>query len=83
MRSGRGIQRLTAGQNTGLGFVESNAGRVLLSQAETPIRPLWNSPFGAGIAEDYVSGRGIRKRLETLTGQRLEIKKIADPVPRK
>ncbi|MDD3412041.1 MAG: ROK family protein [Eubacteriales bacterium] len=64
---------------TGLGFVRCQGGRVLLrASTMTPVGPLWNAPFGEGTAEDYVSGRGIRRRYRALCGQERDVKEIAE-----
>lgn len=63
---------------TGLGFALGNHGRVLIRpETMTPAYPLWNAPYHGATAEDFVSGRGIRRRYLALTGVRLDVHEIA------
>ena len=62
---------------TGLGFVICQAGRILVRPVLSPARSLWNLPFLSGIAEDYVSGRAIKRQWTERTGSALEVKDIA------
>lgn len=62
---------------TGLGFVRSKEGKLCMRNTLTPSEPLWSKPYRDGIAEDYVSGRGLRKRWQQLTGRDEEVKAIA------
>ena len=62
---------------TGLGFVICQAGRILVRPVLSPARSLWNLPFLSGIAEDYVSGRAIKRQWTEQTGSALEVKDIA------
>ena len=62
---------------TGLGFVICQAGRILVRPVLSPARSLWNLPYLSGIAEDYVSGRAIKRQWTEQTGSALEVKDIA------
>ena len=62
---------------TGLGFVICQAGRILVRPVLSPARSLWNLPFLSGIAEDYVSGRAIKRQWTERMGSALEVKDIA------
>ena len=62
---------------TGLGFVICQAGRILVRPVLSPARSLWNLPYLSGIAEDYVSGRAIKRQWTKQTGSALEVKDIA------
>lgn len=53
---------------TGLGFSYMKRGRVWVTPRQRPHFSLWNTPFGDGIAEDYVSRRAIRARYGALGG---------------
>lgn len=54
---------------TGLGFAVSLDGRPQLSASCEPSIPLYNRPYRDGIAEDYVSKRGIMRLWCELTGR--------------
>ena len=62
---------------TGLGFVICQAGRILVRPVLSPARSLWNLTYLSGIAEDYVSGRAIKRQWTERTGSALEVKDIA------
>ena len=62
---------------TGLGFVICQAGRILVRAVLSPARSLWNLPYLSGIAEDYVSGRAIKRQWTERTGSTMEVKDIA------
>lgn len=62
---------------TGLGFVAAHQGKLCLNEKKTPQRPLWNQPFRSGIAEDYVSRRGIRARYREGGGDEADVREIA------
>ena len=62
---------------TGLGFVICQAGRILVRPVLSPARSLWNLPYISGIAEDYVSGRAIKRQWTERTGSVMEVKDIA------
>lgn len=62
---------------TGLGFVLFEDGRVLSRAVLTPYMPLWNKPYQDGIAEEYVSGRGIVRRWLALGREPASVKDIA------
>ncbi len=62
---------------TGLGFAMAEEGKILINQVNTPCPPLWNIPYGEGIAEDYVSGRAIRAAYLRLSGKGADVKEIA------
>ena len=62
---------------TGLGFVICQAGRILVRPVLSPARSLWNLPYLSGIAEDYVSGRAIKRQWTEQTGSVMEVKDIA------
>ena len=62
---------------TGLGFVICQAGRILVRPVLSPAGSLWNLPYLEGIAEDYVSGRAIKRQWTKQTGSALEVKDIA------
>lgn len=62
---------------TGLGFVLFEDGKVLSRSVLTPFMPLWNKPYQGGIAEEYVSGRGIVRRWLELGREQASVKEIA------
>lgn len=63
---------------TGLGFALGKQGRVLIRpDTRTPAHPLWSAPYRDATAEDFVSGRGIRRRFLALTGRPLDVHEIA------
>ncbi len=62
---------------TGLGFVLFRNGKVLVHSKLTPLMPLWSTPYGSSIAENYVSGRGIYRRWIEQGGADLNVKEIA------
>lgn len=62
---------------TGLGFVIFQDGKVLVRSSLSPFMPLWNRKYLSGIAEDYVSGRGIRRRWLELGQADANVKEIA------
>lgn len=62
---------------TGLGFGMMRGGKLLMRRVLSPALPLWNLPFEGGIAEDYVSGRGIRRRWTEKTGNTDDVKEIS------
>jgi len=47
---------------TGLGYIQSIRGRVLVNRNKTPIKSIWNMAFKNGIAENYVSSTAIIKK---------------------
>lgn len=53
---------------TGLGFAYAVRGEVQCTESGSPVRDLWNQPFGEGILEDVISSRGIRNAYRALTG---------------
>ena len=55
--SGKNISGVMLG--TGLGYVHSLDGKVLVNERRTPVKPLWNRPYKDGIAENYVSATAI------------------------
>ncbi len=63
---------------TGLGFAMAEEGRILINEADTPWRPLWNMPFREGITEDYLSGRAIRAAYRKAAGTEADVREIAD-----
>jgi len=62
---------------TGLGFVLFEDNKVLSRSVLTPYMPLWNKPYQNGIAEEYVSGRGIVRRWLELGRKQASVKDIA------
>ena len=54
---------------TGLGFAVSVNGELQCNAAGSPAVPLYNRPYREGIAEDYVSKRGIMRTWSELTGK--------------
>lgn len=62
---------------TGLGFVICQAGRILVRPVLSPARSLWNLAYLEGIAEDYVSGRAIKRQWTEQTGNVMDVKDIA------
>ena len=54
---------------TGLGFAVSVNGKLQCNAAGSPAVPLYNRPYREGIAEDYVSKRGIMRTWSELTGK--------------
>ncbi len=49
---------------TGLGFACMKDGRILSNAQKGPAIPLYNKPYRDGIAEDYISRRGIIRRYQ-------------------
>lgn len=62
---------------TGLGFVLIENGKVLTRSVLTPCMPLWNKPYRAGTAEEYVSGRGMVRRWQEKGQTKATVKDIA------
>ena len=62
---------------TGLGFVLFEDNKILSRSVLTPYMPLWNKPYQNGIAEEYVSGRGIVRRWMELGRENASVKDIA------
>ena len=62
---------------TGLGFALCRSGRVSVGPALTPAHPLWNAPYGEGIAEEAVSGRAMRRRWLAMGREALDVREIA------
>ena len=58
---------------TGLGFAWAKDGRVCVDATRTPSLALWKTPYGEGIAEDYVSTRALWRYY----GQEMPIKEMA------
>ena len=54
---------------TGLGFAVSVNGQLQCNAAGSPAVPLYNRPYRGGIAEDYVSKRGVMRTWCELTGK--------------
>ena len=63
---GQNVALVTLG--TGLGFSYSLQGHIFTNEKGSPARGIWNLPYGGGILEDFVSGRGIRVRYSRKTG---------------
>ena len=63
---------------TGLGFCLCLNGKALVRPTLTPLWPMWSAPFEGGTAEDFVSGRGVRRQWLEKTGTPLDVKEIAD-----
>ena len=59
---------------TGLGFAWEKDGRVCVNEEQSPALSLWDMPFRAGIAEDYVSARAIQQYF----GKALPVRDIAE-----
>ena len=53
---------------TGLGYAYALKGEVQYDEKGSPVRSLWNRPWGNGILEDILSGRGIRAAYAGKTG---------------
>ena len=62
---------------TGLGFALCRGGRVLVRTVRTPAHPLWCAPWRGGIAEDFVSGRSLRRQWMEQGGEPLDVHEIA------
>ena len=54
---------------TGLGFAVSVNGQLQCNAAGSPAVPLYNRPYRGGIAEDYVSKRGVMRTWSQVTGK--------------
>lgn len=67
---------------TGLGFAVSIDGQPQLCASGSPAYPLYNRPYRNGIAEDYVSKRGVMRTWSERTGLQWPawqtVKEIAD-----
>ncbi|MBQ9194449.1 MAG: ROK family protein, partial [Bacteroidales bacterium] len=63
---GQNVALVTLG--TGLGFSYALRGHIFTNEKGSPARGIWNLPYGGGILEDFVSGRGIRVRYSRKTG---------------
>lgn len=53
---------------TGLGFAYAEEGKVQKSETGSPAKVIWNSSYGSGILEDYVSRRAILRFYRELGG---------------
>ncbi len=53
---------------TGLGFAYAEEGKVQKSETGSPAKVIWNSSYGSGILEDYVSRRAILRFYAELGG---------------
>ena len=62
---------------TGLGFATMIDGKVLRKQDGSPLYSVWGLPYRDGIAEDYVSGRGIAARYKSSKRTAKEIELLA------
>lgn len=73
-----GVSRLlgvTIGTGLGSGFIEDS--RIIAAENVVPQGgEIWNLPYGEGILEDYISGRGIENLYEQHTGNRASPKDI-------
>ena len=65
--SARRVALVTLG--TGLGYAESLDGALQCNPMGSPARPIWNAPYRDGIAEDYVSKRGIMRLWTAVSGK--------------
>ncbi|MBR1869086.1 MAG: ROK family protein [Bacteroidales bacterium] len=54
---------------TGLGFALSFDGEILSTPAGSPAQSIWNAPYRGGIAEDFVSKRGIMRLWSDAVGR--------------
>lgn len=63
---------------TGLGYVCSNCGEILLNSLGTPQNRLWSKPFLNGICEDYVSTNRILSDSQSLGYEYASVKEIAE-----
>ena len=61
---------------TGLGFATMKDGVVLRKPDGSPLYSVWGLPYRDGIAEDYVSGRGISARYKSarLSAKEIELR---------
>ena len=67
--AGRDTERVAGVMlGTGFGFGYMIGGRVQINRHRGPRISIWNTPFGDGIVEDYVSRRAIRARFAALGG---------------
>ena len=77
--AGRGYQRvlgITLGTGLGSGFVED--GKIVAQGERVPLGgEIWNTPFRAGIAEDYAAGRVIAQLYYEASGLALNAAQIA------
>ncbi|MCU4177032.1 ROK family protein [Carboxylicivirga sp. N1Y90] len=75
-------QSLSVTLGTGFGSAFIKGGLPIVEGDEVPQSGcLWHLPFEDGIADDYFSTRGLLKRYEQATGQKLSgVKQIADLV---
>lgn len=62
---------------TGLGFGLCRQGKMLIRTVGSPAHPLWNAPYLDGICENYVSGRGMRRRWKAISRQEQDVHEIA------
>ena len=62
---------------TGLGFATMIDGKVLRKPDGSPLYSVWGLPYRDGIAEDYVSGRGIAARYRSSERTAKEIELLA------
>lgn len=68
---------LTLGTGLGSGFIEE--GNIVTNDKNVPPSgEIWNFPYGEGILEDYISGRGIESLYLDLSGHRKSPKEIED-----
>ncbi len=63
---------------TGLGFVMCRDGKVLLRPVLSPARPLWSAPWKGRAAEDFVSGRALRRRWAELGGAPTDVRELSE-----
>ena len=62
---------------TGLGYAFAKSREIQTNELGSPVHPLWNESYQAGILEDFVSGRGLSKQYASMTGQMLSAKEIS------
>lgn len=62
---------------TGLGFATMKDGIVLRKPDGSPLYSVWGQAYRDGIAEDYVSGRGIAARYRSSVRSAKEIEQLA------
>lgn len=64
---------------TGLGFALMRDGSILSDENGSPLISLYRCPFRDGIAEDYISARGILRRYNAVASEQLQSgKEIGD-----
>lgn len=62
---------------TGLGFAAIKDGKLCTDENGGPCEKPYNTPYRDMIAEDFISGRGITKRYELMSGECIDAKEIA------